>query len=124
MPYRPVLASRPSLRAMIAVAFRTVSWTEIEPVLVQRQGLRDRLERKKRFAGVALVLVAIVLLISSTVRPRSPRSASAEDHAAVLVGAGDVADCRDLSGAEATARLLEQIPERVLVGVELAYPDG
>ena len=41
-----------------------------------------------------------------------------------MVGAGDVADCRDLSGAEATARLLEQIPGTVMVSGDLAYPDG
>jgi hypothetical protein len=42
----------------------------------------------------------------------------------VLVGAGDVADCKDLSGAEATAKLLEQIPGTVMVPGDLAYPDG
>jgi acid phosphatase type 7 len=79
---------------------------------------------KKRFAGVALMLVTIVLVISPTGRPLSWPSASAEDHATILVGAGDVADCRDLSGAEATAKLLEQIPGTVMVPGDLAYPDG
>jgi acid phosphatase type 7 len=79
---------------------------------------------KKRFAGVALVFLTIVLVISPMVRPLSSQSASAKDHAAVLVGAGDVADCRDLSGAEATAKLLEQIPGTVMVPGDLAYPDG
>lgn len=46
------------------------------------------------------------------------------DQAAVLVGAGDIADCRDLSGAEATAKLLEQIPGTVMVLGDLAYPDA
>jgi hypothetical protein len=43
---------------------------------------------------------------------------------AILVGAGDIADCRDLSGAEATAKLLEQIPGTVMAVGDLAYPDG
>src|SRR5438874_2293482 len=47
-----------------------------------------------------------------------------EESAAVLVGAGDIADCTDLSGAEATAKLLEQIPGTVMAVGDLAYPDG
>jgi len=42
----------------------------------------------------------------------------------VLVGAGDIADCADLSGAEATAKLLEKIPGTVFAVGDLAYPDG
>jgi acid phosphatase type 7 len=44
--------------------------------------------------------------------------------AAILVGAGDIADCKDLSGAEATAKLLEAIPGTVMAVGDLAYPDG
>ena len=43
---------------------------------------------------------------------------------AVLAGAGDIADCTDLSGAEATAKLLEKIPGTVMAVGDLAYPDG
>ena len=46
------------------------------------------------------------------------------ESAAVLVGAGDIADCRDLSGGEATAKLLEKIPGTVMAVGDLAYPDG
>jgi acid phosphatase type 7 len=46
------------------------------------------------------------------------------DQPAVLVGAGDIADCTDLSGAEATAKLLEAIPGTVMAVGDLAYPDG
>src|SRR5215469_6268708 len=48
----------------------------------------------------------------------------ADTSEAVLVGAGDIADCKDLSGAEATAKLLEQIPGTVMAVGDLAYPDG
>lgn len=43
---------------------------------------------------------------------------------AVLVGAGDIADCTDLSGAEATEKVLAQIPGTVMAIGDLAYPDG
>ncbi len=48
----------------------------------------------------------------------------AENLEAVLAGAGDIADCKDLTGAEATAKLLEKIPGTVMAIGDLAYPDG
>ena len=42
----------------------------------------------------------------------------------VLVGAGDIASCEDLSGAEATAKLIDKIPGTVIAVGDLAYPDG
>lgn len=52
------------------------------------------------------------------------KSGTEKGGAAVLVGAGDIADCRDLSGAEATAKLLEKISGTVMAVGDLAYPDG
>src|SRR5215472_5637321 len=43
---------------------------------------------------------------------------------AVLVGAGDIADCRTLAGAEATFKLLDKISGTVMAVGDLAYPDG
>ena len=43
---------------------------------------------------------------------------------AVLIGAGDIADCSDLAGAEATAKLLEANPGTVMALGDLAYPNG
>jgi len=43
---------------------------------------------------------------------------------AVLVGAGDIADCRTIAGAEATSKLLDKIPGTVMAVGDLAYPDG
>jgi hypothetical protein len=54
--------------------------------------------------------------------PAPARTKTTED--AVLVGAGDVAACADLSGAEATAKLLDKIPGTVFVVGDLAYGDG
>src|ERR1700751_5941235 len=42
----------------------------------------------------------------------------------VLIGAGDIADCTDLAGAEATAKLLEANPGTVMALGDLAYPNG
>ena len=42
----------------------------------------------------------------------------------VLVGAGDIADCKTLAGAKATARLLDSIPGTVFTVGDHAYPDG
>lgn len=42
----------------------------------------------------------------------------------ILVGAGDVAGCTDLSGARATAKLLARNPGTVFVDGDLVYPDG
>jgi len=41
-----------------------------------------------------------------------------------LVGAGDIASCANLSGAEATAKLIDQIPGTVFALGDLAYERG
>ena len=51
-------------------------------------------------------------------------STKSEESDAVLVGAGDIASCDDLAGAEATAKLIDKIPGTVFVSGDLAYPDG
>jgi len=43
---------------------------------------------------------------------------------AILVGAGDIAGCFDLSGAEATAKLIDKIPGTVFAAGDLAYQLG
>jgi hypothetical protein len=42
----------------------------------------------------------------------------------VLVGAGDIASCKDPEGARATAKLIEQIPGTVFAAGDLAYESG
>ena len=63
------------------------------------------------------VVVAEGYAISKAFSPSSEPSS-------VLIGAGDIADCTDLSGAEATAKLLEQNTGTVMAVGDLAYPDG
>jgi hypothetical protein len=73
---------------------------------------------RRRFTTPAfLIVIAFLGLIGS-----SHSETSKSDP--VLVGAGDIASCDDLSGAEATAKLIEKIPGTVFVAGDLAYPDG
>jgi hypothetical protein len=66
-----------------------------------------------------MVIAFVALHVANADSPSRPTG-----NAAVLVGAGDIADCSDLSGAEATAKLLETIPGTVMAIGDLAYPDG
>jgi acid phosphatase type 7 len=70
------------------------------------------------------LLSASLFFYSSSQKTKPAVAASLTDQAAVLVGAGDIADCKDLSGAKATAKLLEKIPGTVMAVGDLAYPDG
>ena len=65
-----------------------------------------------------LSLVAFELLRLDSVKPDDTLQE------AVLIGAGDIADCSDLAGAEATAKLLEANPGTVMALGDLAYPNG
>lgn len=60
------------------------------------------------------------------VKPKSHRMPGKEGPADpfVLVGAGDIASCVSLEGAQATARLIEQIPGTVFAAGDLAYERG
>jgi hypothetical protein len=60
-------------------------------------------------------VLSLVMLMAAS-------SAPAAD--AVLVGAGDIAHCPDLTGAQATAKLIDDIPGTVIALGDLAYPDG
>jgi calcineurin-like phosphoesterase family protein len=51
-------------------------------------------------------------------------SSSAANRDAVLVGAGDIADCSDLSGAQATANLIDAVAGTVFTAGDNAYEEG
>jgi len=59
-------------------------------------------------------------------KPRHQKSAQAKppEQAFILVGAGDIASCKQPQGAEATAKLIEQIPGTVFAAGDLAYERG
>lgn len=77
-----------------------------------------------RFVG------AIVLLTFSLQQRAHPQSATADPKTKppaqtfVLVGAGDIASCKNPEGAQATAKLIEQIPGTVFAAGDLAYEKG
>ena len=78
----------------------------------------------KKSAALSLVGLSLSLLSFVVARAMSRPLSAANEQTAILVGAGDIADCTDLSGAEATAKLLEAIPGTVMAVGDLAYPDG
>jgi acid phosphatase type 7 len=63
---------------------------------------------------------------SPTTTLQDSRKASPAKHGEVftLVGAGDIAGCKALEGARATAQLIEQIPGTVFAAGDLAYDNG
>jgi hypothetical protein len=67
-------------------------------------------------------LILLGLLWAQSLSATPPAPAPPTD--VVLVGAGDIADCRELSGAKATASLLDAIPGIVFALGDLADPDG
>jgi hypothetical protein len=79
---------------------------------------------KQQLACLILILSVIGLILLPVGHGNPAFASPAGDQAAILVGAGDIADCTDLSGAEATAKLLVQIPGTVMAVGDLAYPDG
>src|SRR5712691_10927175 len=83
----------------------------------------ERFDMQKHFLAGFLVAMAAFVTLAHGHGSYSPATAPG-DQTAILVGAGDIADCRDLSGAEATAKLLDQIPGTVMAVGDLAYPEG
>ena len=77
---------------------------------------------QKHFLAFAIAALAAF----GTLAPKqgSSSQATAADQTAILVGAGDIADCKDLSGAGATAKLIDQLTGTVMAVGDLAYPDG
>jgi hypothetical protein len=73
---------------------------------------------------VSILLIGCFFFGFSLERAKSSSVPPANEQAAVLVGAGDIADCKDLSGAQATAKLLDKIPGTVMAVGDLAYPGG
>jgi calcineurin-like phosphoesterase family protein len=65
-------------------------------------------------------------LAKPAARPKiTPALAKSDStNAYTLVGAGDIVGCSDLSGAEATAKLIDAIPGTVFAAGDLAYQRG
>jgi hypothetical protein len=69
-------------------------------------------------------LAFALLAVAAPQAGMAAEPASAPDRDTVLAGAGDISSCKDLSGAEATARLIDRIPGTVFTLGDHAYPDG
>jgi len=84
----------------------------------------------KTVMRVLACLVAIAILAQGNLLGQAAKRTATSDQTPassfdpVLVGAGDIASCDDLSGAEATAKLIDKIPGTVFAVGDLAYPDG
>jgi hypothetical protein len=83
--------------------------------------------------GLALFLASTPVTLKAqgdtgkrkTPSTKSPDAATAKASGTfTLVGAGDIAGCDDLSGAQATAKLIESIPGTVFAAGDLAYQSG
>jgi hypothetical protein len=79
--------------------------------------------QKPSLVGLIVGVAALLVALAPT-NGISSFAAAPADQTAILVGAGDIADCKDLSGAEATAKLLDKIPGTVMAVGDLAYPNG
>ena len=73
---------------------------------------------------VALAALAAPRRVDRAGDDKAAASGGRGDSDPVLVGAGDIASCDDLSGAYATAELIEKIPGTVFAVGDLAYPRG
>jgi hypothetical protein len=121
--------------AQIPAAFRGILLMEQDS-----GGARTDMGPIRRVRGVArAVLISSLLIVIGAVnslaqaqaakRPAGPKAASkaAKEKSPdtfTLVGAGDIVGCSDLSGAEATAKLIEAIPGTVFAAGDLAYQRG
>ncbi len=78
------------------------------------------------FSPKILLLTVPLLFVPLDFVPAQVESLSQSEaeKEVVLIGAGDIADCTDLAGAEATAKLLEANPGTVMALGDLAYPNG
>lgn len=80
---------------------------------------------KNRYSNSTLILLVIAACcIDSGITNNVAALHGQSGIPRVLVGAGDVADCSDLSGAQATAKLLASVPGTVFVDGDLAYGEG
>jgi hypothetical protein len=95
-------------------------------IRIPEGAIRVQSAMKKMKKVLTKILFLFLVLLGGLRRggAKSPLPSAQNDPSAILVGAGDIADCTNLTGAEATARLLETIPGTVMAIGDLAYPDG
>ncbi len=103
--------------------------------MVSRVSVNWKVRQVFRIAAVASLAFSVPLVLrpqadsatrETRAEQRSGNSAQTEPSARTftLVGAGDIASCQHLESAQATARLIEQIPGTVFAAGDLAYEKG
>jgi calcineurin-like phosphoesterase family protein len=86
----------------------------------------------KRLIAILVLCPALARTLAQTPNPgngtKHAGKATATKHedqrTFVLVGAGDIASCKNPEGAQATAKLIEKIPGTVFAAGDLAYEKG
>jgi acid phosphatase type 7 len=83
------------------------------------------MNRGSRLLGVFAIFVSISSAGTWAINGSQKAGAAETDEPpVVLLAAGDIADCTNLGGAQATAKILEENPGIVAALGDLAYPDG
>jgi acid phosphatase type 7 len=70
------------------------------------------------------ILLSFFLLSAPAKKTATPKPTPTAVEEAVLIAAGDVARCEDLTMARATTKLLDKIPGTIAVLGDLTYPHG
>ena len=102
---------------------------------MKRYILENRRWRGTLVAGYVVLVLLIAIQARAqnekSVAPAGPsqkqtkaRKRGGAERTFVLVGAGDIASCKNPEGARATAKLIEQIPGTVFAAGDLAYEKG
>src|SRR5437773_4604087 len=105
-----------------------------------RRGMAGYIGKSKQSGGRTVCGLFLLVLLApkhvqaqtqpppATDRPTQTEAKAGKKHSPertfVLVGAGDIASCKNPEGARATAKLIEQIPGTVFAAGDLAYETG
>jgi acid phosphatase type 7 len=76
--------------------------------------------KRRAVATLCLFFAFAAPLIGQTKKP----AVDPTEQAHILLGAGDIAGCKAIEGAQATAKLIEKIPGTVFAAGDLAYERG
>ena len=83
------------------------------------------METRKGFRNLGIAASAfLILCLYGHTWAQAPTARTKPAQSFTLVGAGDIASCKNLEGARATAKLIEQIPGTVFAAGDLAYESG
>jgi acid phosphatase type 7 len=82
--------------------------------------VKDKLKQKLSAAALSLLSIIFLTAFVKKVKP-APQD---QRKPAVLLAAGDIANCKMLSGAQATAKIIEGIPGTVAALGDLALSNG